>query len=226
MARSRAWSRRTFLRRAGLAGVGLAVGCAPDEEKSGRNDGSHGGRPADSASGGDSGAPDSAADTGFSEDAWGEIRGPFYREGAPERHDLNILGEEGTTIRLHFRVLDAACQPIAGAVVEVWHCAPEAAYDMSSEDMRFYGKVITDEQGRGWFTTLEPPPYLDENGVMRPHIHYVLNASGFTELVAQTKFAHDEALDEPLDSPVVVTFEDDGSGVLVGTHSFVMSAAA
>lgn len=223
-------TRRRVLASATASLVGLAVGCTTDP----------GFKPSDET-GPDTGGPDTGGpgDSGLdtaepTEDLWAEIpetcpdlsqdrgRGPFYLEGAPEQPQMNIYGREGTTIRMYVRVVDADCVPVAGAVVEVWHCGPDEVYVMDDEAMPFRATLTTDEEGRAWFETLEPPPYLDENGLMRPHIHYLITATGFVQKETQTKFAHDTELDEPVESPVVVSFEADEDGVLVGSHLFVI----
>lgn len=207
----RSLSRRRLLQLSGAGLAGLATGCVPEKP-----------------------LPESeTGDTATAADPWGEAptecatatmrrgEGPFYLEGSPERTALNIYGREGTLIRLYVRVVDQDCAPIAGAVIEVYHCGPDEEYVMDDEAMPYRGTIITDEDGKAWFESLEPPPYLDENGLMRPHIHYKINAEGYEELTAQTKFAHDPELDEPIESLVVVEFTDVG-GVLEGQHTFIL----
>ena len=50
-----------------------------------------------------------------------DIQGPFYIADAPVRTELDLYGDEGTSLTISGRVLDADCEPLPLAVVEVWH---------------------------------------------------------------------------------------------------------
>lgn len=52
--------------------------------------------------------------------------GPCYHT-SPERRDISE-GTAGLPVRLLLRVVDAACAPLAGMVVDVWHAAPSGRY--------------------------------------------------------------------------------------------------
>ena len=58
----------------------------------------------------------------------GSIQGPYYVNSALVRHDITE-GRPGLPVRLFVRVLDATtCQPIPGAVVDVWHGDADGLY--------------------------------------------------------------------------------------------------
>lgn len=215
-------NRRTFLSRAGLGAIAVATGCVPDSKST-----------ADSDTGrSDSGALDSSADTagdtgggvdtGPPADGWAEVptdcatpttgtgTGPFYREGAPLRTDLNVLDEEGDAIRIFFRIVDQECNPVANAFCEIWHCAPEAAYDMTSDDMRFYGTQYTDAEGKGWFQTIKPPIYVDDAGEHINHIHIQVTMVGFPILAFQVLFEEDPIPASEINETVTLTEAADG----------------
>lgn len=220
-------TRRSFLVQSGLGTLALVIGCTPEDGEPKETGGGD--------SGGDSGGADSAdsggADTGAEVDPWGDPptdcsaptehtgTGPFYREGMPERTDLNPLDEEGTPVRIYFRVLDQSCAPLAGCLVEVWHCAPEASYDMSTEDYRFYGSQLTDAEGRGFVETLRPPVYVDDAGEHAPHIHFQLTLTGYRVIATQIQFEEDD--DESGMYPVVTTTTG-SDGVAQATLNFVL----
>jgi hypothetical protein len=52
-----------------------------------------------------------------------EIEGPYYRLGAPHRSSLLEPGDQPELI-LTGRVLNPGGRPVAGAVVNFWHCRP------------------------------------------------------------------------------------------------------
>ncbi len=187
-------------------------------------------------SGGETGL-DSGGETGASWEPYVELSedcslptevrglGPFYIEGAPARNNLNIYGREGTPIRLYVEVTDVNCAPIPGALVEIWHCGPDESYEMEDAELPYRTALIADADGRLWFETIEPPPYLDEVGLMRPHIHYQTTAEGFVILSSQTKFAHDPDLDDSLESPGVLVFTE-VDGVLCSNYRIVLERIA
>ena len=238
-------TRRRMLQDLGLCAAALAAACVrPPDSEGASLVGGDSSTPEDSGTTGaledTAGADTGAADTGASvaytpdESAWDDPpndcaeatirrnKGPFYREGIPERNLLNVHDEQGQVYRIFFRVVDHACTPIEGARVEVWHCAPESVYDMTSVSYRFYGAILTDAEGRGWFQSLVPPPYLDAVGLMRPHIHYWLVAEGFLALETQTKFAFDPEVGEDPSLDHILEFTEAADGALEARRLFVL----
>src|SRR5687767_1705850 len=112
----------------GAAGIGglLAAGCGGDDDEASSTSSttSTTSAPSTTAAAADSGAGDLA---GRFEDASScsltpeETEGPYYLDLDLVRSDIRE-GQEGVTLTLGIRVLDADCQPISGAVVDVWHC--------------------------------------------------------------------------------------------------------
>ena len=125
------------------------------------------------------------------------IEGPFYRPDSPSRVDLNVLDQEGASLLLEGRVWTEGCAvPLAGAIVEVWHCGPAGQYDEESETFEFRGQATTDGEGRYRFETLFPGRYLN-GGVYRPaHVHYKVSAADHTELTTQLYFQGDPFLED------------------------------
>ena len=97
--------------------------------------------------------------------------GPFYRANAPRRNSI------GTGYLLLGEVKSAAdCAPIAGARIEIWMTGPDGRYDD-----RWRATLISRPDGRYYLQSHFPPPY----GSRPPHIHLLVNAPGFAELITQ-----------------------------------------
>lgn len=97
--------------------------------------------------------------------------GPFYRPGAPLRNSL------GSGYLLFGEVKSARdCRPIPGARIEIWLVGPDGRYDE-----RWRATVMAGADGRYNFSSHVPPPY----GSRPPHIHLVVNAPGYAELITQ-----------------------------------------
>lgn len=100
-----------------------------------------------------------------------EMDGPFYRAGAPQRNSI------GTGYLLFGEVKSAAdCAPIAGATIEIWMTGPDGRYDD-----RWRATLFSRQDGRYYLQSHFPPPY----GSRPPHIHLLVNAPGFVELITQ-----------------------------------------
>ena len=100
-----------------------------------------------------------------------EMDGPFYRAGAPQRNSI------GTGYLLFGEVKSAVdCAPIAGARVETWMTGPDGRYDD-----RWRATLFSRQDGRYYLQSHFPPPY----GSRPPHIHLLVNAPGFVELITQ-----------------------------------------
>jgi protocatechuate 3,4-dioxygenase beta subunit len=93
-------------------------------------------------------------------------------------------------------VLDAACQPLSGASVDLWHTDARGIYRPEGSDGLYYhGSVRTDENGRLRIETIRPAQY-PEPGAPPPHIHFDIRHSAarlqteivFTDTPAPTRF--------------------------------------
>lgn len=150
-----------------------------------------------------------------------DIEGPFYREGIPVGGDLDVHGDRGVPLVLAGRVLGTDCQPIAGAVVEIWHATPtapdaepgdvDATYD-ESEQFRYYGQLATDPQGNFEFRTLRPGWYLNGENYRPAHVHVKVWVGRIERLTTQLYFADDPFNDaDPWFTPEMA-LEPDASG--------------
>jgi protocatechuate 3,4-dioxygenase beta subunit len=149
------------------------------------------------------------------------IEGPFYRPGMPVRSDLDIYGDPGVPLRMSGRVLDSACEPVANAVVEIWHAAPippdtepeqfEATYD-NTREFRYYGQVATDANGHYEFETLRPGWYLNGAQYRPAHIHVKIWTGEDERLTSQLYFVDDPfaAIDPWFDAAMVLETNEAG----------------
>lgn len=143
-----------------------------------------------------------------------QTEGPFYPENRRGEEDADLVHVKGRSGRAHGqvvqvrgRILDPDCQPVKGAVVEIWQANHWGRYDHERDadnprriDASFQGRarIVTGADGRYVFTTIKPGAYPgDDSGWMRPpHIHFKVSRRGFHELTTQMYFAG-EALNDP-----------------------------
>ncbi len=129
--------------------------------------------------------------------------GPFHMEDAPKFEmgaDISA-GAQGTPMFAHGRVLDQDGQPLAHAVIDVWHSDDRGLYDVQ-EDLSTTGPwargtLTTGADGRYSFWSVLPVDYpVPQDGTAvtmlrattgrgwRPaHLHFRIQAPGQRELV-------------------------------------------
>ncbi|MCB9138323.1 MAG: intradiol ring-cleavage dioxygenase [Caldilineaceae bacterium] len=103
--------------------------------------------------------------------------GPYYVDVDQLRSDVRE-GKAGAALTLTFRVTevtDAACTPLEGAAVEIWHCDAEGWYSgvndpgfNTSGETWLRGTQVTDVNGLATFTTIYPGWYSSRC----VHIHF------------------------------------------------------
>jgi hydroxyquinol 1,2-dioxygenase len=127
------------------------------------------------------------------------VLGPFHVGDAPLMPmgaDLRRDGR-GEACLVEGRVLDAAGNPVEGAMLDVWSDAPDGFYDVQKPGehppMNLRGRFITGADGDYRFTTALPVSYpIPDDGPVgrmlramgrhpwRPaHIHFIVSADGF-----------------------------------------------
>ncbi|MGH3244897.1 MAG: hypothetical protein ACRDOI_01580, partial [Trebonia sp.] len=145
-----------------------------------------------------------------------EIEGPYYRLGTPRRSNLLEPGDKPELI-LTGRVLNPDGRPIAGALVNFWHCNHDGEYDMLG--YRYTGYVVTDEAGRYELTTIVPGSYQPRQA---KHVHIKVQA--ISRPVTTQLFLEGEPgnTDDEYYNPVLfVPCTVDAHGVKHGTFDFV-----
>lgn len=112
-----------------------------------------------------------------------QTEGPYFVDERLERSDIRSDPTDGSVtaglpLQLTFRisqVSSAACVPLAGAMVDVWHCDAAGHYSdvtdrsFSTEGQKFLrGYQVTDDQGMAQFITIYPGWYPGRT----VHIHF------------------------------------------------------
>ena len=131
--------------------------------------------------------------------------GPFFREDAPHcENGASLLRSPTPGPTLSFRgwVKDIEQNPVAGAVVDVWHSSPVGLYenqDATQAEMNLRGKFTTAADGSFSFVSVKPAGYPvptdGPNGAllaaqkrhnMRPaHVHFLIHKPGYKTIASQ-----------------------------------------
>jgi len=142
------------------------------------------------------------------------LLGPFYRQDSPQRK----LGEsiaadpKGKEICIYGRVTDSAGQPIPNASVQIWQTDDEGVYDLQRNDpsvMDLRGWYHGDAAGNYNLRTVRPLGYMipmdgpvgdmiraqGRHGYRPAHIHFLIGAPGYRELVTALYLKTDEHID-------------------------------
>lgn len=129
-----------------------------------------------------------------------DIEGPYYLAGSLE---TPTLGPGMLTLR--GAVMDARCQPLPGALVDVWQADETGAY---AED-RYRAKQRAGEDGGYQFQTTKPGNYLNGAQYRPAHIHLKASAPGFRSLTTQLYFPEDpyNGIDPWFDAARLVSME-------------------
>ena len=131
------------------------------------------------------------------------IRGPFYREGAPFRIDLAEPDEPGERLTIAGRVIGLPdCAPVDGAVLDVWQANAKGLYSnmfglrwrADRERFRLRGKIRTAEEGNYRFETIIPGHYPLWFLTRPRHVHVIVSHPRYTPLTTQLFFADDRYL--------------------------------
>jgi protocatechuate 3,4-dioxygenase beta subunit len=118
--------------------------------------------------------------------------GPYFIDEALQRSDIRSdpsdgSVQEGVPLALTFTVSQlrgGACAPLAGAVVDLWHCNAHGVYsDVTDPSFNTVGKKylrgyqVTDAGGKATFTTIYPGWY-DGRAV---HLHFKIRSAAGTK---------------------------------------------
>ena len=111
-----------------------------------------------------------------------QTAGPYYTPGTPRRANLREPGTTGEPLVLEGLVLTADCRPVAGAVVDIWHCDEHGRYD--NRGFRYRGHQFTDAAGAFRFETIRSKRY----GSRTAHIHVMVQGEATRLLTTQIYF--------------------------------------
>ncbi|MFN2601854.1 MAG: intradiol ring-cleavage dioxygenase [Gemmatimonadaceae bacterium] len=201
----RVLTRREALVLLGAAGASLVAGCSPGEtpNASARTT---------SSTAGDTAANASVASTPGCVVRPAETEGPYFVDEKLNRSDIRSDPSDGsikpgTPLELTFNVSQIAknsCAPVAGAVVDVWHCDADGVYS-DVRDPRFFdtrgkkflrGYQVTDALGKATFRTIYPGWYEGRT----VHIHFTVRtnpaAASAREFTSQIYF--DDAMNNKI----------------------------
>ncbi len=134
-----------------------------------------------------------------------QTSGPFYpvKDQPDEDNDLTLVRgvtqkAQGKLIYILGQLQDQECKPVQGALVEIWQACASGKYNHPNDDnpapldraFQYWGKSISDDQGRYLFKTILPGAYpADPTWTRPPHIHFKLSRLGYHELITQMYFA-------------------------------------
>lgn len=142
------------------------------------------------------------------------IEGPLYIAGAPLSKGYARLddgSDDGEVLFMKGRIADVSGNPIAGAIVDVWHANSRGFYSHFGPPQTPYNlrrRIETDAEGRYSFRTIMPSGYavppggstdklmgqLGRHGRRPAHIHFFVSAPGYRRLTTQINIADDEYL--------------------------------
>ncbi len=159
------------------------------------------------------------------------LLGPFYQQDAPALAlgDSIAAHSAGPELLVYGQVTDKSGKPLAHASVQVWQTDADGAYDVQKFDgtqMDMRGNFACDADGRFHFRTLRPLGYsipLDgpvgtlvraqgRHGCRPAHIHFLIGAEGYRELVTALYLGDDKYVDSDtvfgVSTPLVITPRD------------------
>ena len=152
-----------------------------------------------------------------------QTAGPFYTPRTPQRANLREPGTTGQPLVFEGLVLTPDCRPVAGAVVDIWHCDERGRYD--NEGFRYRGHQFTDAAGAYRFETIRSKRY----GGRTAHIHVKVQGETTHVLTTQVYFPDLEAAnarDSIFRDDLVMRLERPGAaGVWRGRFDFVLAPA-
>ncbi|AIR90672.1 catechol 1,2-dioxygenase [Pseudomonas cremoricolorata] len=142
------------------------------------------------------------------------IEGPLYVAGAPISDGearMDDGQDPGTVLFIHGQVFDPAGQPLAGAVVDLWHANTQGTYsyfDSRQSDYNLRRRIVTDAEGRYRARSIVPSGYgcnpqgptqeclnlLGRHGQRPAHVHFFISAPGCRHLTTQINFEGDQYL--------------------------------
>ncbi|MCY1268385.1 Catechol 1,2-dioxygenase [compost metagenome] len=142
------------------------------------------------------------------------IEGPLYVAGAPISEGETRMDDgtdAGTVMFLQGQVKDTEGNPIAGAIVDLWHANTKGTYsyfDTTQSDYNLRRRILTDADGRYRARSIVPSGYgcppdgttqevldlLGRHGNRPAHIHFFISAPGYRHLTTQINLSGDEYL--------------------------------
>lgn len=153
----------------------------------------------------------------------GTIEGPYYIPDAPSQHTPATLpmrdDEPGTPLLFQGQVTNVAGEPLAGALIELWHADDLGFYSQFAPGLpewNLRGSIVADAQGNFQINTMQPAPYqIPTDGACgaliaaagwhawRPaHLHLKVSAPEHQLITTQLYFEGDEHVADDIASAV------------------------
>ena len=108
-----------------------------------------------------------------------QMQGPFYLPLSPERVSLVEPKMKSPRMRVTGRVVDTACRPIPGAILDFWQCDERGQYDTKGFSLR--GHQFANSKGEFFLETVIPGSYPGRT----PHLHVKVQRKGGQVLTTQ-----------------------------------------
>jgi hydroxyquinol 1,2-dioxygenase len=154
-------------------------------------------------------------DTAIEQGTHTSLLGPFYRETTPKlAAGSQIAGtvKPGSECALYGRVSDVNGGSLANATVSIWQTGADGLYDIqeNAASVDYRGVFTTDADGVYMLRTVKPIGYsipMDgpvgamvraqrRHGMRPAHIHFLVGASGYRELVTALYLRDDPHLED------------------------------
>ena len=116
-----------------------------------------------------------------------QTEGPYFKPSSPQRADLVEPATKGRLVEINGQVLTRSCQPVEGALVDLWHADERGEYDTGG--YRYRGHLFTDGEGRYRFRTILPALYPGRTR----HYHVKVQAPERPVLTTQLYFPDEPA---------------------------------
>lgn len=144
-----------------------------------------------------------------------QTEGPYWTANSPERNDFTPDGAPGDRMTLTGTVVDTACRPVPGTLLDFWQCDGQGVYDNNGFKLR--GHQYTDANGAFRLTTVKPGLYPGRTR----HFHVKVRPPGGQVLTTQLYFPGEPAnrTDGIYQPELEMTVSDTGDA----TFTFVMA---
>ena len=111
-----------------------------------------------------------------------QTEGPYWTPDSPQRNDLTADGAPGARMTLTGTVVDTACRPVPGTLLDFWQCDGNGVYDNAGYKLR--GHQYTDANGAFQLVTVKPGLYPGRTR----HFHVKVRPPGGEVLTTQLYF--------------------------------------
>ncbi len=127
-----------------------------------------------------------------------ETQGPYYIQSSKVRQDITD-GKKGLPLDIVLTIVNAStCQPIANAMVDLWHADSEGLYSAypgqgdsrnidTSKETFLRGVQVTGSDGKVTFKTIYPGWYRGRT----THVHFKVHFNDNTLVTSQLYFPED-----------------------------------